>query len=158
MTPLTDPELAALAELAERAQREIDNMTLSARPALSDFRVAASPSTIKRLLSSHATLRESLHYANGVADLAMKHRDAAEAEAATLRAANEELAKALIAANGLLRSAYQVATRSGYQTNWGAFEGQLKAELEREHRILHSPEAGKGDAGIERVSTQRGEP
>jgi hypothetical protein len=33
-----------------------------------------------------AALRETAHYANGVADLAMKHRDTAEAELAALKA------------------------------------------------------------------------
>lgn len=47
-------------------------------------------SAFDRLLAERdaeiASLRESLHYANGCADLAMKHRDYAEADAESLRA------------------------------------------------------------------------
>ena len=43
--------------------------------------------------------RESLHLANGTADLAIKHRDAAEKEAAIQKALAVEMAQALDAAN-----------------------------------------------------------
>jgi hypothetical protein len=44
---------------------------------------------IERLQAELAEAQETAHYANGVADLAMKHRDAAEADAARLRSALE---------------------------------------------------------------------
>lgn len=43
-----------------------------------------SAETVDRLRARVASLEESLHYANGVADLAMKHRDDAENRVAEL--------------------------------------------------------------------------
>lgn len=39
--------------------------------------------------------------------------------------------------NELLRSAYSIACRDGKDTNWEAFRGRLKCELDREHAIMH---------------------
>jgi chromosome segregation ATPase len=48
-----------------------------------------------RLQAEIERLTEQLHYANGTCDLAMKHRDAAEAEIERLRASVKELASRL---------------------------------------------------------------
>ena len=51
-----------------------------------EFAVPA-PEAVEKAEARVATVEESLHYCNGVADLAMKHRDIAEARVAELEAA-----------------------------------------------------------------------
>lgn len=50
---------------------------------------------------------------------------------------NSELLERLKQANSLLRSANSIAERKGEQTNWIAFQNQLKKELELQHKILY---------------------
>jgi len=44
-------------------------------------------------------------------------------------------------ANSLLRSAASIASREGSQTNWRAFAGQVKKELQREHPLMYPDHA-----------------
>ena len=44
-------------------------------------------------------------------------------------------------ANSLLRSAASIASRAGSQTNWRAFAGQVKKELQREHPLMYPDHA-----------------
>jgi hypothetical protein len=49
--------------------------------------------------------------------------------------------KALIEkANGMLRSAYQIAKRDGEKTNWEAFRNQVMLILEEQHKYLYPVE------------------
>ena len=67
---------------------------------------------------------------------------------ADLRAALEQsqrldgtLMARLREANSLLRSAASIASRAGSQTNWRAFAGQVKKELQREHPLMYPDHA-----------------
>lgn len=55
------------------------------------------------------------------------------------------LRKALEDANGMCRSAYQVAVREGRQTCWATFRDRLHESLERQHRVMF-PENYEPDA------------
>lgn len=46
--------------------------------------------------------------------------------------------KDLEIANGLIRSAFEIAKRNGKDTNWVAFRKQLDKELKRQHKILYA--------------------
>lgn len=48
----------------------------------------------------------------------------------------EELLRALRKANEMLRSAYQIASRKGKETNWESFTKCLEGELVAEHDTL----------------------
>lgn len=48
----------------------------------------------------------------------------------------DKLQMALVEANGLLRSAYQIAARHGEATNWDAFIQQLEKVLNLEHPLV----------------------
>ncbi len=47
------------------------------------------------------------------------------------------LTAALLEANDICRSAYQIAERGGADTNWSAFQMQVEAALKVQHAILH---------------------
>jgi len=47
----------------------------------------------------------------------------------------------LAAANGLLRSAFQIAKRDGKDTNWEAWRKQLDIALVRQHKLMHGKES-----------------
>ena len=49
-----------------------------------------------------------------------------------------DLRAELYEANSLLRSAYQIAARSGRETNWLAFINQLEDALARQHKIIYN--------------------
>ena len=48
----------------------------------------------------------------------------------------DELLTLLQEANDLLRSAYEIASRDGKETNWKAFRARLKDALKRQNEIL----------------------
>lgn len=50
----------------------------------------------------------------------------------------EEIVAELRAANELLRSAYAVAARDGFETNWPAFRTHLKSALVKQSVLLHN--------------------
>ena len=74
---------------------------------------------------------------------ALQHADNGDADygkpimAASI--AIKKLVAALDDANGLCRSAYQIADRMGGQTNWPAFKEQLNQSLKRQHEIMYPP-------------------
>lgn len=51
------------------------------------------------------------------------------------------LATALVDANDLCRSAYQVAERTGVNTNWNGLEACLSESLARQHAVMYPPNA-----------------
>lgn len=72
-------------EAAARRQSEQDaaNITRVAQVNFDQYQIERAERD--RLRAELAEAKDSAHYANGVAELAMKHRDAAEAELARLR-------------------------------------------------------------------------
>ena len=49
----------------------------------------------------------------------------------------KRLTRALEEANGMCRSAFQIAERDGAETNWNAFREGLRVALANQHAILH---------------------
>jgi len=49
----------------------------------------------------------------------------------------DELKTALEDANGLCRTAYQIAMRDGAATNWQGFRDSLLASLKRQHAVMY---------------------
>jgi hypothetical protein len=47
-----------------------------------------------------------------------------------------DLFKEVEESNGLLRSAFQIAERNGFKTNWDAWREQLSKTLNRQHRLM----------------------
>lgn len=100
---------ALVAELREKVERlEGDNAFLAdslkqanerAHILLLRTRIRALTAENEAMRRERDEARESLHLANGTADLAIKHRDAAEKEAAIQKALAVEMAQALDAAN-----------------------------------------------------------
>jgi len=70
--------------------------------------------------------------------------DAATPRAETGLSVEAALKDALEDANGLCRSAMAIAKRRGIQTNWTAFEDQLKDSLERQHKAMYGEREVKG--------------
>ena len=65
----------------------------------------------------------------------------------------ERLRLAVLAYNGVLRSAYSIAEREGRETNWKAFFGVVKRTIDEHHatfveamRAQVEPETGPGGA------------
>ena len=48
-----------------------------------------------------------------------------------------EASKALVEANEVLRSCYQVAARGGVETNWPALKGRILDALKKQNAIIH---------------------
>ena len=72
------------AEIDRLKQYEQSAGILAIEKAEQRIRADAAEKELDRLRARVASLEESLHYANGVADLAMKHRDDAEKRVAEL--------------------------------------------------------------------------
>jgi hypothetical protein len=49
----------------------------------------------------------------------------------------QALSAALEDANGLCRSAYQIAERNGKSTNWEPFRARLTESLQRQHAVMY---------------------
>lgn len=48
-------------------------------------------------------------------------------------------------ANDQLRSAYQIASRSGEKTNWDSFKKTTEEILKRQHKEINPAQSGEGE-------------
>ena len=55
----------------------------------------------------------------------------------------QALSAALEDANGLCRSAYQIAERNGASTNWTTFRARLAESLQRQHAVMYPQSPNK---------------
>ena len=69
-----------------------------------------------------------------------------EMELAAEKHSADELRRALIEANELLRSTYWVANRCGEETNWGPFQDELAKHLRDTHGVVNRARAALGDS------------
>ena len=60
-----------------------------------------------------------------------------------LQAENKQLRELLVDANGLLRSAHEVAKRKGAETHWRSFKYRVKNILAEQHRFMNGAGHGK---------------
>ncbi len=69
---------------------------------------------------------------------AMASQEAGRDDKLSMQAAGEirRLKMALEDANGMCRSAKQIANRLGKETNWEAFNGRLDESLQRQHEVM----------------------
>lgn len=63
-------------------------------------------------------------------------RNAWKLAAKTFASYSDSLIDVIKEANEVCRSAYQIASRGGAETNWPPFADRLGAALERQHKIL----------------------
>ena len=78
-----------------------------------------------------------------IADVdAGKYDDLPDPPSATLIMRMIRMRQALAHANGLCRSAFQIAERDGTKTNWIAFRACLRESLEIQHAVMFLPPAG----------------
>jgi DNA repair exonuclease SbcCD ATPase subunit len=133
---------AAQARVKELEEQRDTKQTLQAAQRDSFERQAKAATERAELAEQKAETQTRVSKDNAeIAVRETQRRMQAEATAEALRAALED-------ANGLCRSAYQVAQRAGLATGWQAFREQLEASLKRQHKALAAPPHGK-DAGEE---------
>lgn len=78
---------------------------------------------------------------NAAPELAWEAADALEGEQVLRKALMQQikrLTEALAEANEVLRSTYQIAARSGAETNWPPFVTRVEGVLKKQHAILHA--------------------
>jgi hypothetical protein len=92
---------------------------------------------VKRLRASET--RENSH---GLANDYLVNPDGPEAADEI-----ERLQEALVQHNDRLRSAHQIASRDGAQTNWKVFRGQCSYTLAEYHEIANKARAARAKAG-----------
>lgn len=74
-------------------------------------------------------------------ELAWEAADALEGATVLRKALIQQvkrLTEALAEANEVLRSTYQIAARSGAETNWPPFTARVEDVLKKQHAILHA--------------------
>lgn len=74
------------------------------------------------------------------------HEDADPADGKLeMKAAGQlrQLKTALEDANGMCRSAKQIASRLGKETNWDTFNARLDESLQRQHTVMHPTQNDK---------------
>lgn len=96
--------------------------------------------------SCPAPCSAELELANQLEMSALQHTDNGEAQYGKplmdAAFAIRRLANALDDANGLCRSAYQVAERDGQDACWNNFRMNLLESLKRQHAVMYPPNVG----------------
>ncbi len=127
--------------MAEQTATDINEVTFPKgciRELETDLRALVSFVTrqVFVLIIDKQTDREAQRYLEDV----LNSWDRVRLSHTSLLARVTELEGKLAAANGVLRSAYQIASRYGDKTNWEAFIKILKNELDNQHKILYPKE------------------
>lgn len=125
-TKLTDPRRKRAVSATKRKETQMSNE-----------RETRGADSVQRPCSAEMELADQLemsalqHADNGEADYGKPLMDAAFA----LR----RLSTALVDANDLCRSAWQISERDGKETGWKNFRDCLGESLERQHRVMYPP-------------------